>query len=70
MVIYLRSNCHLLYSLALTCPDDFYCLNGGTCVDGNCFCSSRHTGLRCEKQKGTTPNIQLIYAYNYHLITS
>ena len=43
----------------LVCPNDFSCLNGGTCVDDSCSCPSGIKGFKCEKGN----NMQQLLTY-------
>ena len=36
----------------IVCPDDFFCLNGGTCVNGSCSCPFGFKGIECDKGNG------------------
>ena len=52
------------YRNPVVCPNDFFCSNGGTCVDGSCSCPSGVLGDTCEIGNTLNMPIRLIYHHN------
>ena len=54
-----------LHLLDFVCPGDFACLNGGTCLDGRCYCADEYSGVYCEYGEAI-----LLHLVSYFFITS